>query len=287
MDGDFMRKGKLLVFIIIIICMVAFLYFENNFITITKINIKSDKLPENFDKYKIVQLSDLHSKRFGKSQKSLVKRIKDIEPDLIVFTGDLVDSKCYDIEASLELMQQIVKIAPTYFVTGNHEWWSGKFAALEKILKENGIYVLRNTHDKIRKDKDAICVVGIDDPASSKAIYEEERIIESEIEEAMKGIEKTGTFKILLVHRPEMFPLYSQYNFDLVLSGHAHGGQARLPFIGGLVAPNQGFFPKYTSGRYEIRNSIMIVNRGLGNSIIPQRLFNHPEIVVLTLSKGK
>ncbi|UWV47995.1 metallophosphoesterase [Acetivibrio thermocellus] len=232
-------------------------------------------------------MSDLHSKEFGKGQKNLVKKIEDAQPDLIVFTGDLIDSRHFDAEVSLELIRQIVKIAPTYFVTGNHERWSGNFDALEKVLKENGIHVLRNTCDRIGKDKDGIYITGIDDPVSTQAIYEETKVVENEIKQALKEIKENDVFKILLAHRPEMLPLYSEYGFDLVLSGHAHGGQVRLPFIGGLIAPNQGFFPEYTSGEYKRGNCTMIVSRGLGNSIIFQRLFNHPEIVVLTLSKGK
>jgi hypothetical protein len=122
---DFMKRRKVLVFIIVCICTWVFLHFENNFITITNITVKSHKLPDTFDGYKIVHLSDLHSKEFGKGQKNLVKKIEDAQPDLIVFTGDLIDSSHFNAEVSLELIRQIVKIAPTYFVTGNHEWWSG------------------------------------------------------------------------------------------------------------------------------------------------------------------
>ena len=282
-----MKRTKVLVFILICIWTWVFLHFENNFITITKITVKSPKLPDAFDGCKIVHLSDLHSKEFGKGQKNLVKKIEDAQPDLIVFTGDLIDSRHFDAEVSLELIRQIVKIAPTYFVTGNHERWSGNFDALEKVLKENGIHVLRNTCDRIGKDKDGIYITGIDDPVSTQAIYEETKVVENEIKQALKEIKENDVFKILLAHRPEMLPLYSEYGFDLVLSGHAHGGQVRLPFIGGLIAPNQGFFPEYTLGEYKRGNCTMIVSRGLGNSIIFQRLFNHPEIVVLTLSKGK
>lgn len=280
-------KRKKVLFIIICICTWGFLHFENNFITITKITVESPKVPNTFDGYKIVHLSDLHSKEFGKEQKNLVKKIEDAQPDLIVFTGDLIDSRHFDAEVSLELIRQIAKIAPTYFVTGNHEWWSGKFEFLEKVMKENNVHVLRNTCDRISKGKDSIYITGIDDPVSTQATYEETVVVENEIKQAVKEIKERDVFKILLAHRPEMLPLYSEYGFDLVLSGHAHGGQVRLPFIGGLIAPNQGFFPEYTSGEYKRGNCTMIVSRGLGNSIIPQRLFNHPEIVVLTLSKGK
>ena len=164
-----MKRTKVLAFILICICIWVFLHFENNFITITKITVESPKVPNAFDGYKIVHLSDLHSKEFGKGQKNLVEKIEDAQPDLIVFTGDLVDSRHFDAEVGLELMRQIVKIAPTYFVTGNHEWWSGKFEFLKKVMKENNVHVLRNTCDRISKGKDSIYITGIDDPASTQA----------------------------------------------------------------------------------------------------------------------
>mgnify|MGYP000891444744 FL=1 len=199
-----MKRKKVLFFIIIIcICTWVFLHFENNFITITKITVKSPKLPDAFDGCKIVHLSDLHSKEFGKGQKNIVKKIEDAQPDLIVFTGDLIDSRHFDAEVSLELIRQIVKIAPTYFVTGNHERWSGNFDALEKVLKENGIHVLRNTCDRIGKDKDGIYITGIDDPVSTQAIYEETKVVENEIKQALKEIKENDVFKILLAHRPD------------------------------------------------------------------------------------
>lgn len=270
----------------ILISLFAFLYCENNFITITRVNVESYKLPNVFDGYKIVHLSDLHSKEFGRDQEYLVTLLKKEKPDLIAVTGDLIDSRRYDIEPALELIKQCAQIAPTYFVTGNHEWRSDKFEVLEKLLEESGVHVLRDTYAAITKGEDKIYVVGIDDPVSkNSAYYEEVSITEGNIIQALEGIEKSHAFKILLAHRPELFPLYSSYGFDLVLSGHAHGGQVRLPFIGGLIAPDQGLFPKYTAGKCEKEGSVMVISRGLGNSIIPQRLFNRPEVIVLTLKK--
>jgi predicted MPP superfamily phosphohydrolase len=284
---SFSKLGKAMIVIPIIICTWAFLYFENNYITVTGIDVKSPKLPDSFDGYRIVHLSDLHNKRFGRRQERLVKKIDNARPDIIVFTGDLIDSRHSDIEASLELIRQIVNIAPVYYVTGNHEWRSGRVEFLSKVLKDNGVHVLQSAHEKISNDGDGIYIMGIDDPSVYREGYKETTVVKREIEHMMNEVQDNDEFKILLAHRPDMFPLYSEYGFDLVLSGHAHGGQIRLPFIGGLVAPNQGFFPKYTSGDHKIGNCVMVVSRGLGNSIFPQRLFNHPEIVVLTLKKSE
>jgi predicted MPP superfamily phosphohydrolase len=277
------RKKKWLIFTVIVLALVTFLYFENNAISITYLEVNSKKLPPSFSEYKIVQLSDLHSKSFGKDQKRLADKVKRLEPDVIVFTGDLVDSKRYNEGVSLALMEQLVQLAPVYYVTGNHEWWSGRYTSLEDKLIQLGVKVLRNTHETITKGSNEISIIGIDDPAISN----ENGIIERELQQTLEKVEPES-FKVLLSHRPEYFSIYSAYHIDLVFSGHAHGGQVRLPFIGGLVAPNQGAFPTYTAGKYENGQTVMVVNRGLGNSIIPQRLFNRPEIGVITLlNKGK
>ncbi len=274
-----------LIIVITIICVWAFLYLENNYITTTQINIKFPKLPDTFDGYKIVHLSDLHNKRFGEDQKNLVRKIEDAHPDIIVFTGDLIDSRRFNAETSLDLMKRIVNIAPIYYVPGNHEWRSGRLETLCNDLKDIGVNVLCNAYDVIGKDGDGIYIIGIDDPSIYQAEDIETKVVKREIDRMMDEIQDNDAFKILLAHRPDMFPLYSDYGFNLVLSGHAHGGQIRLPFIGGLVAPNQGVLPEYTSGEYKMGDSTMVVSRGLGNSIFPQRLFNHPEVVVLTLIK--
>lgn len=274
---------KLITIAIIFIGLLLFFYLQNNLIHVTDITIQSPKLSKTFDGYKVVHLSDLHGKSFGKNQKSLVKKIKDLQPDLIVFTGDLVDSRRYKEEDSIGLIGQITELAPVYYVTGNHEWRSRSFSTLEKALIDNHVHVLHNTFDRIKKDKDEIYILGVDDPSLRDSWMDEEETMKDHIEFSMKELPEEDGFKILLSHRPELFSLYSEYNIDLTFSGHAHGGQIRLPFIGGLVTPHQGFFPKYTAGMYTKNDAILIVSRGLGNSIFPQRIFNRPEIVMVTL----
>ena len=278
-------KRRWLYILLGLVLLTCFFYFQNNSIVTTEYNFSSDKVPQNFNGYKIVQLSDLHSKSFGNNQSDLVKKVKKVNPDLIVFTGDLIDSDRYDEKISLTLMEKLVQIAPVYYVTGNHEWWSGKFNSLEDKLKDTGVQVMRNTVEEIIIGNDKIQMIGIDDPAKVNESYVERAIAEEDITNSIKGFEEGVDFKILLSHRPELFSLYSQYEFDVVFSGHAHGGQVRIPFIGGLVAPNQGLFPEYSSGMHDVDNTTMIVNRGLGNSIIPLRVFNRPEIVVVTLKR--
>ncbi|MED4691903.1 metallophosphoesterase [Peribacillus frigoritolerans] len=280
-------KKRLLYLLLGLVLLTCFFYFQNNSIVTTPYSFSSDKVPQNFNGYKIVQLSDLHSKSFENNHSELVKKVKKVKPDLIVFTGDLIDSDRYNEKTSLTLMGKLVQIAPVYYVTGNHEWWSGKFKSLEDKLKDTGVHVMRNTVEEITIGKDEIQIIGIDDPAKVNESYVERAIAEEDIKNAIKGLEEGVNFKILLSHRPELFSLYTQYEFDVVFSGHAHGGQVRIPFVGGLVAPNQGLFPEYSSGMHDVDKTTMIVNRGLGNSIIPLRVFNRPEIVVVALKRVK
>jgi len=269
-----MRRKKVKI-VLLLILLIIFLYSENNLIYISKISIQSEKIPKSFQRYKIVHLSDFHNKSFLNYGKRVAEKVKALNPDIIVFTGDLIDSRRYKEEVSLNFMKELVKIAPVYYVNGNHEIRSGKFSSLEQGLKEIGVNILRNTNESISKNGEEIYIMGIDDP-----LY---KPLNKTLQGAMKNLQHSS-FKILLAHRPEYISEYSSYNLDLIFSGHAHGGQVRLPFIGGLVAPGQGVFPKYTNGKYEIDNTSMVVSRGLGNSLFPQRLFNRPQIIEVTLS---
>lgn len=282
-----MKQKKVLVFAVLLLFIILFFYFENNIISITNISLSFHRLPGSFDGYRIVHLSDLHNKRFGSNQEHILEEIKKAKPDIIVITGDLVDSRNYDEEASCELVTGCMDIAQVYYVTGNHEWRSGKFNSLEKKIKNSGAKILRNNSSEIKQGNDSIHITGIDDPSLSMEYMTDKEIVSAELKKAVNENSSKPSFTILLSHRPELFSEYKKINFDLIFSGHAHGGQVRLPFIGGLAAPDQGLFPKYTDGKYVEDNSVMVVSRGLGNSIIPQRIFNRPEIVVVTLRSSK
>ncbi|MGH1158672.1 metallophosphoesterase [Bacillus mycoides] len=283
------KKIKRIILIIgILVGISIFLYLQNNLISITEVKITSSKIPSSFKGYKILQISDLHNKKFGDNQDVLIQKVKSINPDIIAITGDLIDSKSYDAEMSMQVIRELVKEYPVYFVTGNHEKWSGKYNSLEKKLKKQHVTVLRNEHVIIQKGGHEINLLGIDDPEFNTGDIDEGSIVKDAIVKDAIVKAKIETlpdrYNVLLSHRPEFLEAYADEQVDLVLSGHAHGGQVRLPFIGGLVAPNQGILPKYTAGLYEQQNTSMIVSRGLGNSIIPQRVFNRPEIVVVQLN---
>lgn len=281
-------EKKSIIILSLIIFITIFFYYENNFIEYKEIHVESNRLPRIFDRYKIIHISDLHSKVFLNNNKSLVENIKKANADLIVITGDLIDRKNYDEDKSIGLIKQINDIAPIYYVTGNQEELSGKFQLLREKLKQNGVNILENDKKVIKRGKDEIVILGIDDPSrgmmSNKVIAANTELAISKnfINQSMKDTDNSS-FKILLAHRPELFSLYDQEGIDVVLSGHAHGGQVWLPFIEGIFAPNQGFFPKYIDGEYEGKNSKMVVSRGLGNSTAPLRIFNRPEVIIITL----
>ncbi|WP_404407039.1 metallophosphoesterase [Jeotgalibacillus malaysiensis] len=273
-----MKRKKWLLILPALFILIFFLYDQNNRLTKSTYTITAENIPEAFEDYKILQLSDLHNKSFGQNQQRLVDEVKASEPDLIVITGDIIDERRYDEEPALTLADEMVQIAPVYYVSGNHEMRSGKYKGLKSKLSEIGVSVLTNETTLISQNNTSIQLAGIEDPSPSDAFT-----TVANLQQAFNEAE-SDPFTVLLAHRPEWFSLYREYQPDLIFSGHAHGGQIRLPFIGGLVAPNQGLFPEYTSGVHAVDGSSLVVSRGLGNSLFPFRVFNRPEIVEVVLN---
>ena len=258
---------------LIIIILIPFCLYQNKHLVITTYTYESEKLGAELDGYRIVQISDLHNATFGKGNKKLLKTIRSCSPDIIVITGDLVDSNHTNVERAVAFVEEAVKIAPVYYVTGNHEYWldpSENEQMMQGILAA-GAYDLDDEAVRIEKGDSSFLLVGLDDQHLS--------------DETLKNLlqEQKNELSIVLAHEPQYFQNYANAGADLVLTGHAHGGQIRLPFAGGIVAPDQGFLPEYTSGQYNSADTEMIVSRGLGNSIIPVRLFNYPEVVCVEL----
>lgn len=271
--------------IVAIVALIIFFLWQNNGIVIMNYTYVNPKLPEGFDGYKIVQISDLHNKNYyGR----LSRKIEEIKPDIIVITGDLIDRRNTKIDPALELINQITMIAPVYYVSGNHEQLSGKYDILKEELKRLNVRIIDNSYIVLHQNGSRIGLMGIADPAiqQSEDTYlwaSSSYYVENSLSELLENIDTR--FNILLSHRPEHFHTYTKMGIDLVFSGHAHGGQIRIPFIGGLIAPNQGLFPKYTEGIHSHGSTSMIVSRGLGNSIFPLRIFNRPELVTAVLKK--
>ena len=279
------QKKILLLAAVIVVGLIAFFKWQNNSISINEIVFKNDIVPESFNGYKILQISDLHNKEFGSKQNKILSKIEKINPDIIVITGDLIDSNNTNIDVAMDLINGAINIAPIYYVSGNHEAWSGSYNDLKSKLENSGVVVLDNRKIQVFNDNDSIDIIGLSDTAFIESDWLEYGGNTKTKNLLTTLAEDSTNFKILLSHRPELFDIYSNSNVNLIFSGHAHGGQIRLPFIGGLIAPDQGFFPKLTEGIHTSNNTSMVISRGLGNSIIPLRVFNRPELIVVTLSK--
>ena len=275
------RRRVLLVVAVLVLLFGLYLYKENTSIGITFVDIKSAGIPEGFNNYRIVQLSDIHDSEFGENNLDLVNKVKDLSPDAIFITGDLIDRNRYNLKQSLEIVRQLQFVAPFYYVTGNHEISTNDVENIKTELINLGVNVLSDESLIIESlTGDKMAIGGIEDPLSSN--LNEHEYVELTVDKAFEEVPE-DMFKILLSHRPEQFDVYVDRGIDLILSGHAHGGQIRIPGIGGVIAPGQGWFPKYTSGVHEEDESRMIVSRGLGNSLVPIRVFNQPEIIAVTL----
>lgn len=280
------KKAFLLVSLLVLICLAAWTIWGNTALEVNEYEVRSDRIPEAFTGFRIAQVSDLHNAEFGENNSKLIELLSQTEPDIIVLTGDLIDSRYTDIGIALEFARQAVQIAPVYYVSGNHEARVAEYGNLKMSLEKAGVIVLENEKTKLTREGENITLIGLDDPS-----FREDYLFgdsESVVKQAIVDLQnESDGYTILLSHRPELFDLYVETGMDLVFSGHAHGGQFRLPLIGGVVAPNQGFFPKYDAGQFTEEDTTMIVSRGVGNSIIPIRFNNRPEIVVVTLSNIK
>lgn len=242
-------------------------------IAITELEIASPELDAAFDEFKVVQVSDLHNAEFGAGNTRLLAKIQAAKPDVIAVTGDLVDSENTDILLALDFLENALDIAPCYYVSGNHEAWLNEaYAELEAQMLALGVNVLHGESVTLERGQGALTLTGVDDPRFA------EQGVDVSIPPAGDG------FQLLLAHRPDGFEDYVQAGYDLVLAGHMHGGQFRIPFVGGLIGSNTELFPQYDAGVFQGGNTTMIVSRGLGNSVIPIRINNRPELVVVTLN---
>ena len=263
--------------LILFLFLTAYLLYDSNIRIVTaEYTLTYKDLPVAFNGYRIAQLSDIHGALFGKGNDILIDKVKSGNPDIIAITGDLIDSKSED-DVVRTLMSGLTKIAPVYFVPGNHEYPSGRFGKLLDILKETGVTVLRNEYIKLTLGKESILLAGIDDPNGPADMKTPSDFIR-DIRKAEKN-----PFIIVLYHRNDKLPLYSSLGIDAVLCGHAHGGIIRLPFTDGLIGPNKDWLPTYTSGVYKQGNTNMVVSRGIGNHTGIPRFLNNPQIPVIVL----
>ena len=288
--------------IILAAALFGFFRWENHGIRLTMLQYKSEKLPRSCQGKRIVQISDLHDGCFGKNNEKLLEMIRRARPDWIGVTGDVFDRRRPHLERSADFLRRAAQIAPLYYVTGNHENWSPLFPAFREMIRGNGAVLLEDRGLLLDEDEEGrrLILYGLMDHsinrqrASGGVMSREEgreknagkmEVLLREMKEKQERLSPEGPapLRVLLSHRPEQLAVYAKEGFDLVFCGHAHGGQIRLPFVGGLYAPSQGWLPAYTSGIHTMGGTSMAVSRGLGNSQMPLRIFNRPEILVLTL----
>lgn len=264
------KKKRIIIYAVIVVILFIFCQWQNNMLTVSKYTYSSPKIAEELDGFRIVQISDLHNKDFGGR---LIDKITELNPDIIVITGDIVDSNHTNIETALEFAEKSAETSPSYYITGNHEYWL-EISKREKLmngLESAGVKILSDESTEIEHNGKSFNLTGLDD---NTLMRDFRNILPT----------NKNSLNILLAHEPQYINSYSSWgSVDLVLTGHAHGGQFILPFIGGLVAPDQGFFPEYTDGIHKSADTSMIISRGLGNSVIPLRLFNFPDIVCVDL----
>lgn len=294
-----MKKKYWLIILAVLAASVAWnVYWNSNIVVRTYTHTNVD-VPAAFDGYRIVQLTDIHSVRNENQLQLIFEKTLGQAPDVICITGDLVDSRYYGAHGvegealTLKLMEKLVQLAPVYFIYGNHEMIlldDPEHNAFKVALEKLGVQLINNETVRIRQEgtEEELIIGGIQDPSTLYKDYQFTNLSNNgERMEAMLDVVTEGIsneeFMLLLSHRPEYLEMYDQYPVDLCLAGHAHGGQFRLPFIGGIYAPGQGFFPEYTAGLYATDDLEMYVGTGVGNSVIPVRIFNPPEIITVIL----
>ncbi|MEL1135777.1 metallophosphoesterase [Desulfitobacterium sp. THU1] len=268
-----MRRANRLIsrrtFIIGGVGFLSYLYFALHSITVKHYTIAVSNLPKEFEGFTILHLTDLHSKEYGDKQDKLLDLINRQSFDMVAMTGDFIDKSNPDVEPTLSLVKGLSS-KPIFFVPGNHEW-SHKFK-IKSVLETHGVEILENKGLKYSKGNSHIWIVGVDDPYLRR----------DRLDQALDGITDSQP-RVLLAHAPNIFMPAAKSSIELVLVGHTHGGQVRLPMVGAVVAPGQGLFPKYDYGQFTSGSTNMIINCGLGESVLPIRFYSRPEIVLVKL----
>lgn len=266
-------KTRILVLVPLILLLIVAI-FENYNLGVTYYSYSSSKLSSAFSGFRIVQISDFHNANFGPKADTVIAKTRELNPDIIVITGDIIDSRNTNMDEAIDLVRGLTDIAPTYYVNGNHEcrFDNDVINTFYNDLSEAGVNVILG-------EAEVYSIIDGDESQSINIVGLEENSIDE-----LPSLINEESFNLVLAHEPQYISDYSQGGSDLVFCGHAHGGQFRIPFTNiGLISPGEGFFPKYTSGPYEENDTTMFVSRGIGNSAVPLRIFNNPEIVVVDI----
>ena len=280
------RTRVVVVISIIMAVLIVFLcnFMNNRHVQLTNYRFESEKLPNNFNEYKIMVISDYHNSRF---YEQIGDYMTQTMPDLILFTGDLTQLPDNKIDYLEKLIACVPEASQVMAVSGNHETESTRYDYIMHTLTEWGVQVLENEAADIWRDGEHMKIVGLKDPGAATR-----KIGSSKIEE-MQGFvngavnDDPACFSILACHRANLYPCFKDSNTDLMLSGHLHGGIVRLPLLGGMIGENMELHPNYTSGVYDEGHTTMIVSRGCDYNLLKMRVFNGPEVLLITLNSGE
>lgn len=259
------------------ISLAPYLYLERLWVAVRRYRVSIANLPASFDGFTILQMTDLHDKEFGEKGSHLLGLLKGERFDMVALTGDLVLGESPRLDAALDLAAGIASFSPVplYAVCGNHEWDCGRCEELKKRLEQGGVRVLSNRAEALKRAGDRLWVSGVDDPVT----------LRDRMDLALAGTDDTAEPRVLLAHSPHPFPQAVKRGVDLMLVGHTHGGQIRLPFLGAAYVPAMGYFPSFDYGLYRSGSTTMIVNGGLGESFLPLRFNMRPEVALITLQR--
>lgn len=270
------RHGKLYLLLMALAAAGAAIWVGSSVLSVEEFAFTGARLPAGWDGGRLVVLSDLHGKRFGRQHSRLLEAVRKAGPDVICLCGDMMD-EWSGTEYLRPLLEGLAEIAPVYYVTGNHEWAAGVVRELEPLLEQCGVTVLSNEYVMLERNGDRIALLGAEDSNG----YADQKTVQELADQVRQ--EQGAVYEILLSHRNNHYEQYTQARVDLTLAGHAHGGLIRLPGTDGLVGPKRELFPQYTAGLYDLSYGQMVVSRGLGNQFPCFRLLNRPDVPLVVL----
>lgn len=274
-----MKKKQIIIYIsLLFVLLVGFkAYYDTNFFKVNQVAFETNKMPDR-SSLMILQLSDIHNKVFGDENKKTLNKIENLNADIIVITGDLIDRKTDDFTDMFALVEELTSLNENvYFISGNHEWGNPDTEAFFSGLEERNVIMLDNSHTTITLNNVTINLVGVGDSSTEH----------DNLEIALEGLDPDH-YTVLLSHTPDTSNSFIESPVDLALSGHTHGGQVRLPFIGSIVAPDQGFFPTFDKGIFNRGDGkYLYIDSGLGTSILPIRFLNQSQMSMITVQGNK
>ena len=272
---------KAAIVLLLLVLATGFLYWQNCSVQVEEADVFMETLPEAFDGLRIAEIADLHGRQFGQGNRGLLAALAEAEPDLICIDGDLFDEKT-DLSTLMPLLSGLTAIAPTFYVTGNHEWQVKSLRQVLSQMRACGVQVLQNEYTVLEREGEKLVIAGVDDPCGP---YDQKT--PAELTAEIYGEVGQDACIVMLAHRNDTLPMWAELGVDLVLTGHCHGGVVRLPLVGGVFGTERELFPKYDAGLYRQGNTALYVSRGMGYSRVRIRLFNRPHLPVLTLRSGK